>query len=102
NERLAQKGVQPVSHKSYRDLGLTFKPTKHLGKDANILERMGIETEIGKYNESVNRYNHNQIEHTANSGITSSQQQIERSQRWIDAIANADEFSQQQIEQTER
>ena len=63
---------------------------------------MGIETEIGKYNESVNRYNHNQIEHTANSGITSSQQQIERSQRWIDAITNADEFSQQQIEQTER
>lgn len=81
NERLAQKGVQPVSHKSYRDLGLTFKPTKHLGKDANILERMGIETEIGKYNESVNRYNHNQIEHTANSGITSSQQQIEQTER---------------------
>lgn len=102
NERLEQKGVQPVTHKSYKDLGLTFKPTKHLGKNASIAERMGIETEIGKYNESVNRYNHNQIEHTANSGITSSQQQIARSQRWIDAIANADEFSQQQIEQTER
>ena len=102
NERLEQKGVQPVTHRSYKDLGLTFKPTKHLGKNASIAERMGIETEIGKYNESVNRYNHNQIEHTANSGITSSQQQIERSQRWIDAIANADEFSQQQIEQTER
>ena len=102
NERLEQKGVQPVTHKSYKDLGLTFKPTKHLGKNASIAERMGVQTEIGKYNESVNRYNHNQLEQTANSGITSSQQQIERSQRWIDAIANADEFSQQQIEQTER
>lgn len=102
NERLEQKGVQPVTHKSYKDLGLTFKPTKHLGKNASIAERMGVQTEIGKYNESVNRYNHNQLEQTANSGITSSQQQIARSQRWIDAIANADEFSQQQIEQTER
>lgn len=102
NERLEQKGVQPVTHKSYKDLGLTFKPTKHLGKNASIAERMGVQTEIGKYNESVNRYNHNQLEQTANSGIASSQQQIARSQRWIDAIANADEFSQQQIEQTER
>lgn len=100
NERLAQKGVQPVTHKSYKDLGLNFKPTKHLGKNASIAERMGVQTEIGKYNESVNRYNHNQLEQTANSGITSSQQQIARSQRWIDAVSTGGEFIQRQIEQT--
>lgn len=100
NERLAQKGVQPVTHESYKDLGLTFKPTKHLGKNASIAERMGVQTEIGKYNESVNRYNHNQLEQTANSGITSSQQQIARSQRWIDAVSTGGEFIQRQIEQT--
>ncbi|MBE0407946.1 MULTISPECIES: MobA/MobL family protein [unclassified Psychrobacter] len=99
NERLEQKGIQPVTHKSYKDLGLTFKPTKHLGKNASIAERMGVQTEIGKYNESVNRYNHNQLEQTANSGITSSQQQIARSQRWIDAISTGDAYIQRQIEQ---
>lgn len=93
NERLAQKSIQPVTHKSYREIGLKFKPTKHLGKDASILERMGIQTEIGIHNESVNRYNHNQIELAANSGITGSQ-------RWIDAISNGDEYIQRQIEQT--
>lgn len=102
NERLEQKGVQPVTHKSYKDLGLTFKPTKHLGKNASIAERMGVQTEIGKYNESVNRYNHNQIEQTANSGIASSQQQIERSQRWIDAISNGDEYIQRKTDDTDQ
>lgn len=100
NERLIKKGVQPLTHKSYREIGLKFKPTKHLGKDASILERMGIQTEIGIHNESVNRYNHNQIELAANSGITGSQQRIARSQRWIDAISNGDEYIQRQIEQT--
>lgn len=89
NERLAQKGVQPVTHESYKNLGLKFKPTKHLGKNASIAERMGVQTEIGKYNESVNRYNHNQLEQTANSGIASSQQQIaqtEREEKRVDSL----------------
>lgn len=99
NERLAQKGVQPVTHKSYRDLGLNFKPTKHLGKNASIAERMGVQTEIGKYNESVNRYNHNQLEQTANSGITGSQQKIERSQRQIEQTNQQERSINSSIEQ---
>lgn len=102
NERLIKKGAQPVTHKSYREIGLKFKPTKHLGKDASILERMGIQTEIGIHNESVNRYNHNQIELAANSGITGSQQRIERSQRWIDAISNGDEYIQRKTDDTDQ
>nr|WP_181716246.1 MobA/MobL family protein [Psychrobacter sp.] len=102
NERLAQKGVQPVSHKSYKDLGLTFKPTKHLGKDASILERMGIETEIGKHNESVNRYNHNQIELAAGRLTSRTKQSVDDSQRWIDAINNGAVRAQHRIERTKR
>ncbi len=103
NERLAQKGVQPVSHKSYKDLGLTFKPTKHLGKDASILERiMGIETEIGKYNESVNRYNHNQIELAAGRLTFRTKQSVDDSKRWIDSINSGHVRAQQRIERTKR
>lgn len=102
NERLAQKGVQPVSHKSYKDLGLTFKPTKHLGKDASTLERMGIETEIGKYNESVSRYNHNQIELAASRLTFRTKQSVDDSQRWIDSINNGAVRAQHRIERTKR
>ena len=102
NERLAQKGVQPVSHKSYRDLGLTFKPTKHLGKDATILERMGIETEIGKHNESVNRYNHNQIELAAGRLTSRTKQSVDDSKRWIDSINNGAVRAQHRIGRTKR
>lgn len=102
NERLAQKGVQPVSHKSYRDLGLTFKPTKHLGKDATILERMGIETEIGKHNESVNRYNHNQVELAASRLTSRTKQSVDDSKRWIDSINSGHVRAQQRIEKSKR
>nr|WP_181718243.1 MobA/MobL family protein [Psychrobacter sp.]QJS05212.1 mobilization protein MobA [Psychrobacter sp.] len=102
NERLAQKGVQPVSHQSYKDLGLSFKPTKHLGKDASILERMGIETEIGKYNESVNRYNRSHIEFAADSLTIGTEQKTDDSKRWIDSINSGHVRVQQRIERSKR
>ena len=124
NQSLERHNLAPVTHKSYRDLGLDIKAGVHLGKNATFLIREneslaaqnmqaireGRLNEIEpfkkiylqQHNRIINNDNRAIIEHTANSGITSSQQQIERSQRWIDAIANADEFSQQQIEQTER
>lgn len=102
NERLVQKGVQPVTHKSYKDLGLTFKPTQHLGKDASILERMGIETEIGKYNESVNRYNCSHVELAADSLTVGTEQRIDDSKRWIDSINSGHVRAQQRIERSKR
>lgn len=102
NERLAQKGVQPVSHKSYKDLGLTFKPTQHLGKDASILERMGTQTEIGKYNESVNRYNHNQVELAASRLTFRTKQRVDDSKRWIDSINSGHIRAQHRIERSKR
>lgn len=102
NERLAQKGVQPVSHKSYKDLGLTFKPTKHLGKDASLLERSGIQTELGKYNESVNRYNRSHVELTADRLTVGTEQRIDNSKRWIDAINIGHVRAQHRIERSKR
>ena len=83
NERLAQKGVQPVTHKSYKDLGLNFKPTKHLGKNASIAERMGVQTYLGKHNESINRHNRSHLKSTAGDLADSAKQGIERSKRRI-------------------
>ncbi|MGP5437779.1 MobA/MobL family protein [Psychrobacter alimentarius] len=102
NERLAQKGVQPVSHKSYKDLGLTFKPTKHLGKDASLLERSGIQTELGKYNESVNRYNRSHIELAADRLTAGTERKIDDSERWIDSINRGHVRAQHRIERSKR
>ncbi|MGP5374266.1 MobA/MobL family protein [Psychrobacter alimentarius] len=102
NERLAQKGVQPVSHKSYKDLGLTFKPTKHLGKDASFLERRGTQTELGKYNESVNRYNRSHVELAANRLTAGTERKIDDSERWIDSINRGHVRAQHRIERSKR
>lgn len=84
NERLIKKGVQPVTHKSYREIGLKFKPTKHLGKDANNHERRGIRTVIGEYNESVNEQNRAHIEFATDGLAIATEQKFNYSQRWID------------------
>ena len=102
NERLAQKGVQPVSHKSYKDLGLTFKPTQHLGKDASMLERMGIKTHIGIHNESVNRYNDNQIRLAADRLAFRTKQSVGDSERWIESINGGAVRAIQRIERSKR
>ena len=102
NERLVQKGVQPVTHKSYKDLGLTFRPTQHLGKDASMLERMGIQTHIGIHNESVNRYNDNQIRLAADRLAFRAKQSVGDSERWIDSINGGAVRAQQRIERSKR
>lgn len=102
NERLVQKGVQPVTHQSYKDLGSKFKPTKHLGKDASILERMGILTDFGKYNESINQYNRTHIEFATERFTVATEQNIERSQQWIESINTGCDELQQRIDGNKR
>lgn len=102
NARLTQKGVQPVTHKSYKDLGLTFRPTQHLGKDASMLERMGIQTHIGIHNESVNRYNDNQIRLAADRLAFRAEPRVDDSKRWIDSINSGHVRAQQRIERSKR
>lgn len=102
NERLIKKGVQPVTHKSYREIGLKFKPTKHLGKDANNHERRGIRTVIGEYNESVNEQNRAHIEFATDGLAIATEQKFNYSQRWIDWLNGKTSGIQRGIEQSER
>lgn len=62
NEKLLEKGVQPVTHKSYRELGVDIVPTVHVGNN---------ELSEGKrlQNERINKRNKSVIESSADSGI---------------------------------
>ncbi|WP_063226693.1 MobA/MobL family protein [Psychrobacter phenylpyruvicus] len=62
NKSLEPHNIAPVTHKSYKDLGLNFKPTQHLGKHAHALQNKGYRTKIGDYNESINKRNHAHLE----------------------------------------
>lgn len=46
-----------VSHLSYKKQGVDKVPTKHLGYKASQLEKGGVQTELGKYNRAVRRFN---------------------------------------------
>lgn len=100
NERLIKKGVQPVTHKSYREIGLKFQPTKHLGKNANSQERRGIRTVIGEYNESVNRYNRAHIEFATDRLTTATEQRAAFSEQRINESKRGAEWANEAIEWT--
>lgn len=57
NKSLESHNIAPVTHKSYRDLGIGIKPGIHLGKDAKALEKKGIKTYIGAHNDAIKQYN---------------------------------------------
>lgn len=93
NKSLDRHKLAPVTHKSYKDLGIKFKPGKHVGKNANHLEKMGIETEIGKYNESVYAHNRAHLEYStsrlidlAEQSIGDSEQRVGYQQQQADAV----------------
>ena len=93
NKSLEHHKLAPVTHKSYKDLGIKFKPGKHIGKNANHLEKMGIETEIGNHNESVYAHNRAHLEyaasrlaHLAEQSIGDSEQRVGYQQQQADAV----------------
>lgn len=58
NNYLLKFGIdERIDHRSHKDRGLETLPTKKLGWHATQLERMGIKTEIGNYNRSIQEYN---------------------------------------------
>jgi len=42
-----------IDHRSHRDRGIDYAPTKHLGPDAAELERRGIATTVGDWNRAA-------------------------------------------------
>ena len=57
NKSLERHNLAPVTHLSYKELGLDIKPTKHLGKHATALERKGVKTFLGERNDAIRRAN---------------------------------------------
>lgn len=83
NKSLARHKLAPVTHESYKDLGIKFKPGKHLGKNASHLENIGIETEIGNHNESVYAHNLAHLEHSTSRLVNLAEQRISDSEQRI-------------------
>lgn len=102
NKSLKRHNLAPVTHKSYKDLGLKFKPTVHLGKHATTLERMGMPTYLGEHNESVNRGNSAHLEFAASGLASATEQAVNISQQRIESVARSIRDSEQQIEETKR
>ncbi len=56
NAVLAKYGTH-IDHRSYKDQGSEKLATQHLGRKATALERNGVKTERGKYNDKVREHN---------------------------------------------
>ena len=121
NQSLERHNLAPVTHKSYRELGLDIEAGVHLGKNATFLIRENQtlaaqnmqsiregrlnEVEplkkiyLQQHNRIIDDDNRTIIEHAANSGITGSQQKIERSQRQIEQTNQQERSINSSIEQ---
>lgn len=57
NKSLERHNLAPVTHKSYREIGLNVEPGKHLGKNASALLRKKREEQAQRYKELFNSMN---------------------------------------------
>ena len=57
NKSLQRHNLAPVTHKSYKDLGLDIKPGRHLGKNASAVLRKKREEQAQRYKELFNSMN---------------------------------------------
>ena len=78
NERLAQHEIAPISHKSYKELGLDIIPQKKEGKNATALSRYGIQTDVRNKNNVIKERNRAVIKSAADSYITGHNEAAER------------------------
>lgn len=95
NKSLERHNLSLVTHKSYKDLGVKFKPGKHLGKNANHLENIGIKTEIGNHNDAINNYNRQHSEYATSRLVDIAEQRISDSEQRIG-------YYQQQADRADR
>lgn len=84
NERLAQHDIAPISHKSYKDLGLDIEPQYKEGKNATTLALYGFKPKIREINDDIKERNRAVIKSTASSRIASIGETAERANSWID------------------
>ena len=83
NKKLIEKGVQPVSHKSYRELGLDIVPTVHVGNNEQSDDKRAL-------NERINGRNESAIKSAADSCIDKSSESVRVNQQRLDDTASTD------------
>lgn len=115
NRALKRHDIAPVTHKSYKDLGLPLTPTKHLGRYEAALVREGKYSKIGEYNDKIEAENRAHIISTADQhdvdarttidssehAITEYGEQSERRTRQIKTAASRVESIQQHVDNRE-
>ena len=79
NKKLLEKGAQPVTHKSYRELGLNIVPTVHVGNN-ELSESKRVQ------NERINKRNESAVKSAADSYIAESVRRIELSDTSYDRV----------------
>lgn len=91
NETLLEKNVQPVSHKSYRELGLDILPKIHYGNNASTEAKQ-------RYNDDIDKRNRNTaaIKSAADRCIATESRETEcadtRAREAANSIASASEW----------
>lgn len=78
NKRLAQHDIAPISHKSYKELGLDVIPQHKEGKNATVLALYGIKTPIRIINNDIKERNRAVIKSAADDYITGNNEEAER------------------------
>lgn len=97
NRALKRHDIAPVTHKSYKDLGLLLKPTKHLGRYEAELVREGKYSKIGEYNDKIEKENREYIISTANNQSVDAGAAIDSSEQTITGYGEKSERRTRQI-----
>ncbi|MCL2410849.1 MAG: MobA/MobL family protein [Treponema sp.] len=63
NEKLTEKGVEKIDHRSFEEQGIDRTPTAHMGHEAHALEKQGTKTLVGNMNREIIKSNLNKIKH---------------------------------------
>ena len=91
NKRLAQHDIAPISHKSYKDLGLDIQPQHKQGKSASVFAAYSFTSRVKGINNGYEERNRDVIKSASDSCITLSNEAKNRAIRASnDANAGAD------------
>lgn len=78
NKRLAKHGIAPVSHKSYKDLGIDIQPQHKQGKNASVFAAYGFTSRVKGINNGYEERNRDAIKSASDSCITLSNEAKDR------------------------
>ena len=70
NKRLAKHGIAPVSHKSYKDLGIDIQPQHKQGKNASVFASYGFTSKVKGINNGYREQNRAAIKSASDSCTT--------------------------------